>query len=57
MGVFYLCLHLLLILLIGLHVLLGLISITRGSIKGQVFANFVVELSSEVAQNSEGDFG
>ena len=27
MGVFYLCLHLLLILLIGLHVLLGLISI------------------------------
>ena len=28
----------------------------RGSIKGQVFADFVVELSSEVAQNAEGDF-
>ena len=28
MGVFYLCLHLVLILLIGLHVLLSLISIT-----------------------------
>ena len=28
----------------------------RGSIKGQVFADFVVELSSEVARNAEGDF-
>ena len=28
----------------------------RGSNKGQVFADFVVELSSEVAQNAEGDF-
>ena len=28
----------------------------RGSIKGQVFADFVVDLSSEVAQNVEGDF-
>ncbi|XP_068462889.1 uncharacterized protein [Phaseolus vulgaris] len=27
-----------------------------GSIKGQVFADFVVELSSEVAQNAEDDF-
>jgi len=28
----------------------------RGSIKGQVFADFVVELSSEVEQNAEDDF-
>ena len=27
----------------------------RGSITGQVFADFVVDLSSEVAQNAEGD--
>ena len=29
---------------------------TRGSIKGQVFADFVVELSSAVAQNAKDDF-
>jgi len=30
--------------------------VPRGSIKGQVFADFVVELSSKVARNAEGDF-
>ncbi|XP_068476554.1 uncharacterized protein [Phaseolus vulgaris] len=28
----------------------------RGSIKGQIFADFVVELSSEIAQNAKNDF-
>jgi len=28
----------------------------RGSMKGQIFADFVVELSSETAQNSKDDF-
>ena len=30
--------------------------VPRGSIKVQVFADFVVELSSKVARNAEGDF-
>jgi len=28
----------------------------RGSIKGKIFANFMVELSSEIAQNAKDDF-
>jgi len=28
----------------------------RGSIKGQIFADFVVELSSEIAQNTKDGF-